>query len=182
MASDEHLSVVARTDRKARTPILMRRAAGHRCRASSMPAEGFGNGFSGHGAPRPVRLGGRGGVIGGGGFSARDHSASTPKKPVTFCMIWRASSSVRSRPGAVARLAGSGRSACRRHCRLQRRDVSSKTSRAVPPLRAPGLRSRNPTDDAGPNRDLHLQASPSQGSPVVLTSGRFSVAPRSREW
>src|SRR5690606_526791 len=37
-----------------------------------------------------------------------------------------------------------------------------------PPLRAPGLRSRNPTDDAGPNRDLHLLASPSQGSPVVL--------------
>src|SRR6202034_863604 len=50
----------------------------------------------------------------------------------------------------VARLAGCGRSACPRHCRLQRRDVSSKTSRAVPPLRAPGLRSRIPTDDAGP--------------------------------
>ena len=52
MAAHEHLAVFARTDRKARLAILMRRAARHPCRARAVPAEGLGDGFSGHGAPR----------------------------------------------------------------------------------------------------------------------------------
>ena len=52
MAAHEHLAVLARTDRKARLAILMRRAARHPCCARAVPAKGLGDGFSGHGAPR----------------------------------------------------------------------------------------------------------------------------------
>ena len=57
----------------------------------------------------------------GDGISARDHWASTEKKPVTFAAICRASSRLRSRPRRGAP-----------PCRLLRAMVSPKTSRAVP--------------------------------------------------
>ena len=57
MAAHEHLAIPARADRKARLAILMRRAARHPCCARAAPAKGFGDGFSGHGAPRLPSVG-----------------------------------------------------------------------------------------------------------------------------
>jgi hypothetical protein len=50
MTAHEHFP--PRTDRKAQLAILMRRAARHPCCTVSVPAEGLGDEFSGHGASR----------------------------------------------------------------------------------------------------------------------------------
>ena len=82
-------------------------------------------------------------------FSARDHSARTAKKPVTFCdlpgvLVGEVAPEARlpDLPGAVDQIAV--------QCRLQRRGFIEDLTGGFLPLRAPGLRSRNPTDDAGP--------------------------------
>ena len=58
-----------------------------------------------------------------------------------------------------------------RDCRLLRRCFTEDLTGGSSPLRASGLRSRNPTDDAGPSLISSL-ASPSQGSPLSLASTR----------
>ena len=108
--------------------------------ARAAPAEGLGDGFSGHGAPRrrsawrarrcrwPREL------------SARDHSARTAKKPVTFSVICRASSRLRSRPmrGCQTWRVRSIRLSFAA-CDGFTEDLTGGSS----PLRAPGLRPRN---------------------------------------
>jgi len=183
MTAHRHLTVIARTDRKARGAVVMRRAAGHPCCPRTAPAECPGNGFSGHGAPSHCSTWQAGAAsslaatsLWARPFGEHAEEAGDIVNDLAGVIVGEIAPDAR-----LPDLAAGGRCARPRHCRLQRRDVSSKTSRAVPPARASGLRSRTPTDDAGPNVDLHLQASPSQGSPVVLMSwARFSAAPRSQ--
>src|SRR5262249_663018 len=78
--------------------------------------------------------------------SARDHSARMVKKPVTFSTICLASSRLKSRPS-------------RRHQTWRVRsirlslvlcDFTEDLMVDAWPIHAPGLRFRNPTDNAGP--------------------------------
>ena len=55
MAAHQHLAVVRVADRKARRAVVMRRAARRPAAAGLPPAEGLGDGFSGHGAPPRCR-------------------------------------------------------------------------------------------------------------------------------
>ena len=100
MTAHQRLAVFARTDRKARAPVIMRRAAG----PSMLPLRGARRGpwrwfqRSWRTSPSFGSAGAAASSLAAAGLSARDHSASMPKKPVTLRMIWRASSWVRSRP------------------------------------------------------------------------------------
>ena len=152
VAAHQHLVVVRVADREARRAVVMRRAACRPAAAGFPPAEGLGDGFSGHGAPPRLRR--RRACRYRSPASASRPATIRPareKKPVTFAAICRASSRLRSRP--------------RRGCQTSRvRPISSSFQIVVccvrwfhrrphgrfSPLRAPGLRSRNPTDDAGP--------------------------------
>src|SRR5262249_28063291 len=76
-----------------------------------------------------------------------DHSCRMEKNPATFSTICRASSRVSSRPRRGCH------SAVVRSIRLSLAALDGFTEHLAAgsaPLRASGLRSRNPTDDAGP--------------------------------
>src|SRR3984893_7330757 len=89
----------------------------------------------------------------GTGISARDHSASMAKKPMTFSTICRASSRLRSRPRrgfqtSRVRSITLSFAACD--------GFTEDFTVGFGPFRASGLRLRHPTDNLGPLCHVHL--------------------------
>ena len=149
VAAHQHLAVVGVTDRQARLAIVMGRAARHPAAADLAPAEGLGDGLSGHGAPRrcprrsglPVSFAGDA-HLGPRPFGEDGEEAGDVLGDLPGVLAAQITPEARLPDLAGARSIRLSFAACDGFTE----DLTGGSS----PLRAPGLRSRNPTDDAGP--------------------------------